>query len=806
MTGLDAKIFTYSKISDFEFLWNELDRLRSCHEWPKWLCGPVLIEWGETPLVDSQPVFSFVDFLTPYDWAVALTAVVDARVKNRDASQRLASPPLKLFIWDRVVARPKGNSLGLRLAGALSSVLPFLHPIPERIQKALSAGRLEVKNKNRERAIGLFRNAKDELEVHADSLARFCDADWEGAAMLASDLWRNHLSAAKNRHSVSNAVGPSVLAAELARSGFGETDLPNLEDNAKALFLRLLDYLGIFQLPSTSNAGGQGLPILGGLKANQMVRFDHFGRFQKLRFFLVDDNADEGFHHVLAQFLLNNSEVEQDDQGSTLSFYQSQSKEATQSVFSLQSRTHPGVLLQWLENSVQNLPERWHSARIFGKYADIMPGCSGLPEFDVLFLDLRLFEKKREVISGAEEERAWLRTLISFYERIRSYLSDKKTGIAKDQWVALEEAALGARKYCENTGENDIGQDAHISALALLPILISVCDPTMPVVLFSSSQQRKIIEILTPFPNIKSQFIKPNLTGFLGQNAEEVSESIAGLQAALKDALQLHEDRILWEYASMLTFGPSTSSPKSDTPSTTRYSVVAPPCKVEIVPPAREEIDNETGQTRYVPQTGNSEKRNFKCQDLPFPDDSGMEKRFFDLLLKHIHSGAYLDTIGAPFSFLEACLLARYKKTEADRKTKRYLRFNKNYFNQKLGIRLANEDVASVQICKDFALTRNLLQHGFTVLIKESSSVIRALSLAVALQLIYVVSPREVKQKIAPEIRRFSEVMQVNFHFVHSLRNVKEETERLKRDPSQQWMSLSMRLRPWLKSTINRQR
>ena len=82
-------------------------------------------------------------------------------------------------------------------------------------------------------------------------------------------------------------------------------------------------------------------------------------------------------------------------------------------------------------------------------------------------------------------------------------------------------------------------------ALTLLPLLLSHVDRTLPIVLFTSSHQRVVSEMLQHCPNVITSFAKPLVSGY--GEAISPADSVRDLEDAIKKAIELHEVRIAWK-------------------------------------------------------------------------------------------------------------------------------------------------------------------------------------------------------------------------------------------------------------------
>lgn len=92
----------------------------------------------------------------------------------------------------------------------------------------------------------------------------------------------------------------------------------------------------------------------------------------------------------------------------------------------------------------------------------------------------------------------------------------------------------------------------HIQSLTLLPRLLALLDPSLPIVLFSSTGRRDIIETLKPYGNVITDFEKPRMDGTL--NDALLNEAGEKFRVAVDKALDLIETR--HHLAQMMDAGP----------------------------------------------------------------------------------------------------------------------------------------------------------------------------------------------------------------------------------------------------------
>ena len=152
---------------------------------------------------------------------------------------------------------------------------------------------------------------------------------------------------------------------------------------------------------------------------------------------------------------------------------------------------------------------------------------------DVLFLDLRLWEDENKKSRSTE-----IQKILCAAKRLLGSTSPKKVS------PEFARAFEAARKTCDDS------EKFSPEALTLLPLLLSHVDRTLPIVLFTSSHQRVVLEMLRDCPNVITSFAKPLISGY-GEPVTP-SRSISDLEDAIVEAINLHEARIAWKRISKL--------------------------------------------------------------------------------------------------------------------------------------------------------------------------------------------------------------------------------------------------------------
>lgn len=151
---------------------------------------------------------------------------------------------------------------------------------------------------------------------------------------------------------------------------------------------------------------------------------------------------------------------------------------------------------------------------------DSAPGLPGAAwDRSVLLLDLRLFSRR----AAAEE--------MAFFRRV---VETAKT-------LGMEESDLEAADRCIAAGRRETPD--YYAALTLLPRLLARADPFLPIVLFSSTTQKGVVDHLLPYPNIVLDFAKP--ARLAGDRESVLGDSRSRLQRALDRAFAITDARAL---------------------------------------------------------------------------------------------------------------------------------------------------------------------------------------------------------------------------------------------------------------------
>ena len=155
---------------------------------------------------------------------------------------------------------------------------------------------------------------------------------------------------------------------------------------------------------------------------------------------------------------------------------------------------------------------------------------TGLP-FDVLFLDLRLFERASLAVEAK-----------FFLDLVQELRTSNHCEANPGDWPQVCDGDLHrlenwcnlAIEGCRSATRND---DEYIDSLTLLPRLVAILNIDLPIVIFSSTQRRRVSEILRRYGNIITTFSKPTIQ--LGNSQQLVDDAFQNLERATLAAMDL---------------------------------------------------------------------------------------------------------------------------------------------------------------------------------------------------------------------------------------------------------------------------
>ena len=535
-SSVEMKVFAYKDEKDFAFLWgldngddpskDSITERLKC--WAKEFDGKdlsVVIVYDEMlqPTGDTIAVGNFVG---PHDWALAASWLI---YENENSC--LQNFKLRILILDILDKsnNPSKKPFASWSLFAFQNALPWIQDYrvvgsdkesdvkgtmyPDLLAWQRQA--LPPEDRDMEMFVKDLLNPERILTTYpGDRLER------RNYIELTQNLWLQNLLKAGDRHSVANLVAPAILASGLPNdpsNSFREKALKKISEGSlmrRALIPTLCE-VGFLETGSpdspTEQEGQEGL----------LNRYcddrDVFGRLENIRFVLVDDHFDRGYHHILGYILFGENydgcKATQEDNSWTFKY-----------THSLNCYSSLEWLLEYLEKNLEHPIDDWKQPQYLFGNPNANIRC------DVLFLDLRLWEDEDK-----ESRRKVIQKILCAAKQLLGCTPSKEVS------PEFERAFKAAQ---------DDPDKLSPEALTLLPLLLSHVDRTLPIVLFTSSHQRVVLEMLQNCPNVITSFAKPLISGY-GEPITP-SHSISELEKAIEKAINLHEARIAWKKISEL--------------------------------------------------------------------------------------------------------------------------------------------------------------------------------------------------------------------------------------------------------------
>jgi len=298
--------------------------------------------------------------------------------------------------------------------------------------------------------------------------------------LLKSTIWNGLASDHDRNHALSNVLGSMVLGGQ-ALQGFTE-QLPVVSALFSSVGIGITaEEIGGDRIPHEAKCG-IGAPIL-----------------------LFDDMSDI-WRGPLDRLV---SSIKDDDNPLTI-------------VSPTTGNLDSGAIRHLVETLEANLKKPYE--RRFLKMEDfgVTGEHAGRKDF-ILFLDLRLFSPSAKPDS---EERKLLERLYSAHRRLAE--GEKASELP---WPGSADSQV----LDGLTGDENFST-GYRKARALLPQLISLMDPTLPIVIFSSTQDGDVLREFAAYGNVITAFNKPVFRGPLGDRDEWLTALQMNLAKALAGA------------------------------------------------------------------------------------------------------------------------------------------------------------------------------------------------------------------------------------------------------------------------------
>src|SRR5918911_429935 len=499
--GKQHLILSYSNVQDFNFLWKfwEDEALQEAEggtedstpngDIIKWSYAPIkensenknlIIVWDGSPNPQIVGNVYLGNYVTPYDWVMAFFFML----QSGGFAER---PPIQITIVD-LISSENSASESARLYQQLHlGESMFLNWV--QIYRPADIW-------GTEKLISHFLSDIEDPEQNSSSNTSLRQPsanslDWQ----VLRRIWEARLvspSDPRNRHAIANIVGPQLLIAAMnSRSAISS----NADSPCLAALLTLMRCLGLYP----DNREMVSAPWV---KPSEWKNYNE--RETAPVFVLLDDMHDLGWSEFIRLSLGTSPTAEQDG---TLIFADAPDAQrfGTQGTKSL---------LDLLTDETGRLRVK--------EGLDL----GGGGKATILFLDLRLFNQRR-----IEDEMGFLKELLNLARQVEEnrFLQTELpwTGFTSQEIHSIEDCIVNEK----------IESDCYFIALTLLPRLISLVDPMLPIILFSSTGQRRISEALKAYGNIITDFDKPRF--FVEVCSGIVEETRHRFERAVNRALML---------------------------------------------------------------------------------------------------------------------------------------------------------------------------------------------------------------------------------------------------------------------------
>ncbi|MCU1267547.1 MAG: Cold-shock DNA-binding domain protein [Acidobacteria bacterium] len=524
--NLDILITSYSE--DFADLWR-LDRSNkgSLIDWI--VSGgdslrTIFVVWDKIPESPDTSI-NVADYVTPFDWAFICSKITLSASRASDRSAVL--PLLRLVIID-LDSQEHSGAFACNTFLAVGHALPWIQVYrPTQTDRHELLTLLTIDNE----AMAQLRSALapgalgfetlfadiltyDEGREASRSLSlRAAQTERDRSPIVDSltHLWQSSLVRPGDRHHVGNLLAPVLLAKGLPGDLERKIENSLLKNNSLHNALKVLvDVIGLEGAASTKKAGVPDQGTLQSLKSDS----DIFDRRSNVNVLLVDDQFRLGYQHILSAILFGKhyDPAKAVDDGTSWRF-ELKTKGALRCVATAEAIIEALALAAPVSD--------WLEPRLFQLSIPV----------DILVLDLRLW-------TDAKERRRFLARLIEVCKKLgASNRGNRGTPLADPAFKrAFERAEAIANAQDVGTSE--------IESLVLLPLLLSYYDPSVPIILFSSTHQRSILQMISHRKNIFADFAKPILSGYGEERG--AAESVEDLKRAIVGAVKLHEARGIW--------------------------------------------------------------------------------------------------------------------------------------------------------------------------------------------------------------------------------------------------------------------
>lgn len=508
---------------EFEWLWEIRSNGEDQHSLSTWLKAGegaeknILIIWDGMPPNLDQPPVNITDHLTPMDWAVSL---------SRRLLSEASRPQLRIFILD-CNSHHLPNAYGCRMTDTLMAALHWVSVI--RLLPSHGGPRRSLANQCN---AGFLKQALESTQ----GFPALNDMDGHSAEQGLNTLvhgWIGNLTHSATHHDVNNLLGPMVLSSAFT---------PKIIDPGTGC-RALLKHAQWLQLaPSIDAKPGSDAykPWLDATELADKLR-------TTLRVVLVDDQTNNGWHRVIAAALgLPYKSVISAKENI---FTEVVSKGKVE----LWATTGYMPLIERLDEEIMNVEKQGKKDARFNLSLTPMGDGRRAPA-EVLMLDLRL-------TSSRDDDVCYFRKVLDLAKKVHSKYPNGAGpwGVLLND-IEILDHWLQSYRDTENV-EKFRSSEEYLEFITLLPRIIATLDLSLPIVVFSSSGQRHVLESLRDFGNIITILEKPR---FIGYRAEEVvTDVMSKFRKAIDQVMDLLIARL--ELQRVIESGRSVSPVESDT-------------------------------------------------------------------------------------------------------------------------------------------------------------------------------------------------------------------------------------------------
>lgn len=450
---------------DFVWLW-DLDTAgaKPSNGFGRWLetragqDATVVIAWEGMPEL-SQRELQIPNHVTPFDWALSVSNVLLKSDKD-------GFPYLRIVIVDDYSSSNLSDSIFvLSMLDSIKAAMPWL-------KVANSSG-----------GCGRYLRAMRDGDF---SCLEEAAAGHRNQVQSLNYAWQAMTASTDEGHSINNVVGPLLLLGD-----------PVLAD--RPLVGALWHRIQSLTLPQKEGEGDAGAlltesaPWIDWKADDWKKKLERLGGGKtKLKLLVLDDQWQDGWGEVICKAVGVGFDSTAQDQANR--FTAIGSNKVSGNVIQVKACGTADWLFE-TDKPLSNTSDQRFKLQLDDGGEDWQ---------EILFLDLRLYSSK-----SVEEEARFIGTLV---ERARQI---QKREVGELPWPGFEEDELKRIEAWVEGKKHDRKDSSYHEALTLLPRIISLLDLSYPVIFFSSTGRREIVESFKEHSNIITDFDKPRLTGVL---------------------------------------------------------------------------------------------------------------------------------------------------------------------------------------------------------------------------------------------------------------------------------------------------